>query len=465
MKTKITFLLLLTIILSSCTKLPYGQHIDDDTSNSGITYDDIRVDEGISSEKKNIFMSPNNVIVKYQPQVTPEERKAIRETYPIIEFKQCDCGDTNIELWIFDPNIPELEIEGVVERLSRTSPRGTTRGERSFDIELSPVGPYTVQGQGQGVDGEEEALIANAGNSKINIAVIDTGLDFYRYLFTNEPKKFLFPSGGFGSCYPTTSGWNFTQEPNNRYFADGNGHGTYITKIITDELDSKNLNYSILPLKVFDDAGKGSYWNVLCALSYIKQLNQNGANISIVNASFGGEMPREIFEEPAPGDQKNIFAQTIEDLNRAGALVITSAGNDNKDVDQGPNGDFISSFRETNILTVGGYEYDTINPGSLPIRLHPLSNYGSKGSIDIALAFNDYRIILDNSDPSLKNRVTLQGTSYATAAMSGIAGLVINQVGRVPAEELKNLIFNLAIEAPELDGKIDESRVIPRATN
>ncbi|CAM4158799.1 S8 family serine peptidase [Zobellia nedashkovskayae] len=463
MKTKITFLLLMTIILSSCTKIPYGQVPDDDEPNSNITYQDINVDEGISSEEKKIFISPNNVIVKYQPQVTPEEREAIRDKYPIIEFKQCDCGDTNIELWIFDPNISEVEIEGVVERLSRTSPRGTTRGERSFDIELSPVGPYTVQGQG--VDGEEEALIANAGNSKINIAVIDTGLDFYRYLFTNEPKEFLFPSGRFGSCYPTTSGWNFTQEPNNRYFADGNGHGTYITKIITDELDSKNLNYSILPLKVFDDAGKGSYWNVLCALSYIKQLNQNGANISIVNASFGGEMPREIFEEPAPGDQKNIFAQTIEDLNRAGALVITSGGNDNKDVDQGPNGDFISSFRETNILTVGGYEYDTINPGSLPIKLHPLSNYGSKGSIDIALAFNDYRIILDNSDPSLKNRVTLQGTSYATAAMSGIAGSVINQVGRVPAEELKNLIFNLAIEAPELDGKIDERRVIPRATN
>ena len=63
-------------------------------------------------------------------------------------------------------------------------------------------------------------------------------------------------------------------------------------------------------------------------------------------------------------------------------------------------------------MPVGGYEYDTINPAARPIKLHPLSNFGSSGSVDIALAFNDYRIRFDTGDPLRINRVTLQGTSY-----------------------------------------------------
>ena len=175
-------------------------------------------------------------------------------------------------------------------------------------------------------------------------------------------------------------------------------------------------------------------------------------------------MPRDIFDEPSSGERKNIFAQILDDLNNQGTLVVTSAGNDGEDNDMGPEGDFLSSFKSPNILSVGGYEYDTINPAARPIKLHPLSNFGSSGSVDIALAFNDYRIRFDTGDPLRINRVTLQGTSYATAAMSGMAGSVIKRVGKVSPEDLKGFIFQLAIEdAPLLEGKIAERRVIPRA--
>ncbi|GAB5476438.1 MAG: hypothetical protein Mars2KO_45370 [Maribacter sp.] len=459
MRTKITLSILLILAMASCTKWNYGDGHDDNDQDDDIIYEDVEVDEGINSGKPKIFLSPNEIIVKYDPSVTPEERDIIRNDYPLIAPpKSCNCGDTNIELWTFDPDIDETEIEGVVNGLKRRSPRGKTRGERSFDIQLTDVGPYTTQGQG--VDGEEEPLLDNPGAASLNIAVIDTGLDFYRYLFEDRPK-FLFPSGTFSDCYPTDTGWNF--ENNSGEIVDGNGHGTYITKIITDVLDEKGLDYQILPLKVFNNEGRGSYWDVICALGYIKNINDKGGEINIVNASFGGSMPRSFFEEADSGDTAHIFTELMDDLKNQGTLVVTSAGNDMTDNDNGPEGDFITSFESANILAVGGYEDDGIRPVPLPVRvaLHPESNFGVK-SIDVALAYNDYMLTLDTSESSRKTRVRLHGTSYAAAAMSGLAGVISEEAGGLQAERLKGLILRLAVESSELNGKIKDGKVILR---
>ncbi|CAZ94992.1 S8 family serine peptidase [Zobellia galactanivorans] len=452
MKTKILLLLSLLFIVSSCDEdATEGLVIDPDDiiDNENI----IVVDEGADSGNPKIFISPNEVIVKYDPGVSQD---SVRKDFPLLNYKKCDCGDTNIELWVFDPGIDELEIEGVVQRLSR---RSGTRGERSFDIQLTPVGPFPQPGQD--VLADTVGLVGPASSLSVNIAVIDTGLDFKRYLNTESPEKFLFPSGYYSYCYDTGTGWNFTGEgdPN---FVDDNGHGTYVTKIMTDELDKKGVDYQILPLKVFDASGRGSYWDVLCSLAYVKDINHFRKVIDIVNASFGGGLPREFFDEPEAGETENIFTEMLEALNDQGTLVITSAGNKGEDNDTGVEGDFLSSFRSPNIISVGGYEYDTINPAARPITLHRLSNYGSDGSVDIALAFNNYEIIYDTSDSLRKQRVTLHGTSYAAGALSGKAGTLIDSLGNLSIEDLKTHIFNLTEHAPQLDGKIVDGRALIR---
>ncbi|MDO6519480.1 S8 family serine peptidase [Zobellia uliginosa] len=460
MKTKIFLLLSLLFIVSSCD--------EDDTQGLIIDPDDviideniIVVDEGADSGNPKIFISPNEVIVKYDPGVSQD---SVRQDFPLLNYQKCDCGDTNIELWVFDPGIDELEIEGVVQRLSR---RSGTRGERSFDIQLTPVGPFPQPGQD--VLADTVGLVGPASSLSVNIAVIDTGLDFKRYLNTESPEKFLFPSGYYSYCYDTGTGWNFTADNNgdgiregDPNFVDDNGHGTYVTKIMTDELDKKGVDYQILPLKVFDASGRGSYWDVLCSLAYIKDINHFRKVIDIVNASFGGGLPREFFDEPEAGETENIFSGMLEALNDQGTLVITSAGNKGEDNDTGIEGDFLSSFEAPNIISVGGYKHDTVNPSARPITLHDFSNYGSKGSVDIALAFNNYEIIYDTSDSLRKQRVTLHGTSYAAAALSGKAGTLIDSLGSLPIEELKNHIFNLTEHAPQLNGKIVDGRALIR---
>ncbi len=475
MKTKITLIVLACLAIVSCTKWHYGHggHHDDDDPGNGTIYNEFEVDEGAGSAKERIEISPNEIVVRYDSSASPDDIELIRESIrierPEVVIEECDCG--NMDLWIFEPSIEELEIEGVVNGLPRRNPAGKVRnGDRSFNIFLPEIVPFAPQGQ----SGNEPPTGGDPFDPDIKIAIIDTGIDFYRESITSSTKNNLFERFSFGECLPDREGWNFLGEgdlnlPNsvNEDILDQNGHGTYVTQIIIDELEAEGIDAQILPLKVFDGEGKGSYWDVLCAFAYVKNINENEGNISIVNASFGGAMPPEIFELDANGN-KSIFADLLDELNALNTLVLTSAGNKGVDNEAGVERDFLSFFNSNNILSVGGYQYDTVNPAARPIKLHPQSNYGAT-SIDIALAFNDYQLIFDNpATAPTQDKVKLAGTSYSTAAMSAIAAKAIieaEEMGRTltPAQ-LKMAIFNnsLSVTTGEFEDKIIDNKVILR---
>ena len=197
---------------------------------------------------------------------------------------------------------------------------------------------------------------------------------------------------------------------------DGNGHGTFVSKIIRDYLDAKDINYRILPLKVFDASGKGSYWDVVCAMNFIKDINRTGRNIHIVNTSFGASIPPELM------DERSVLKTIIDDLSQQ-VLVVGSAGNSNKDTDNGVEEHFLTSYTSENILGVGGFSGA---PGS--IVKHPNSNYGPT-SIDLAAPFEGYSIVLRERDASLNKIVNLAGTSYAAAFVTAFAAEIDQREG------------------------------------
>ncbi|MDB4293072.1 S8 family serine peptidase [Maribacter sp.] len=321
--------------------------------------------------------------------------------------------------------------------------------------------------------GGEPTYIGVAETADVNIAIIDTGIDYAREEISSATRTILFPSSVFSSCISTQSGWNYLGENDlnnvnegNQDIMDRNGHGTYITKIITDELDAASVTYQILPLKVFNAEGKGTYWDVLCAFAYVKDINKNGGNISVVNASFGGSMPQEIFGVDAEGN-KSLFAEMLDELNDLNTLVVTSAGNRGVDNELGTDRDFLSFFDAENLLSVGGYFDDGVRPVVSPIELASKSNWGAT-SIDIALAFNDYQIIFENpATAPQQDQVTLAGTSYSAAAMSALAAKKIKEAkdrGEIFApKELKDLIFsNTSVLTGDFDDKIIDNKVILR---
>jgi len=431
MKAKITLLLVVCFALTSCSKWYHWKehHKDDD-------------DGGGNEERQTVEISDNQIIVRFEPGVSEDDRKKLRNDFGVGEnYELCSCGDKNLELWGIDPGA--FNIEGVVGALKGES---RAEGDFQFSFETPRVPGYeTLGGAGQFPTG----LISFSSNPDIvDIAVLDTGID-YGQEFTPTPNSapYLYGTSGLNDC-PSFLGWNFAD--GNDEVVDDNGHGTFVTKIITTTLDSKSIGYRILPVKLFDFDGQGSYWNVLCGFGYVQSIIEGGGNIDIVNASFGGTIEDQLF------DDKGLLNTMIDELGDKGVLVVTSAGNEGIDTDGGPLKHFPSGYSADNIMAVGGYEFDT--NGDAVIYLGPPgSNYGIQ-SIDVAAPFDGWTVELKFSDANL------DGTSFSTAYVTGLSAAFFIDKGRPNPIQLKSEFLNGAdIKiSEELKPDINEGRYVER---
>jgi len=408
------------IFLQSCTKdfwkyLGHGHHDDDDIIN-------VIVDEGTDDQGPNIIMSPNKLVISFDSSLDDDQRQAIRDEFFVTVTESCNCGDTNIERWTIDTNL--LDVEGAVSKLKDKSGGNDVEGDQEFEIVLPRVlGNFA--GPNDFVPGNQEEFVdfVPSGN-EINIAIIDTGLDYLNYDLGSD---FLYGVPNT-VCFDTFSGWDFTSSPGTNRILDEHGHGTYVAKLAMSVLDEAGIDYNILPLKVFNGAGEGSFFNVICALGYVRDVQQKGGDINIVNASFGGAMAQKDIE------QHVVLNQILEDLKDEGVLVVASAGNKGVDTDDATTGHFISGNAAENIFAVGGYD-----DSSGAIEVASESNYGMK-SIDVAVPFGGYGIEL-TTDTGEIVQATLTGTSYGAAYVSGFAGNYSFMMGS-NGVDLKNAILN-----------------------
>jgi thermitase len=110
------------------------------------------------------------------------------------------------------------------------------------------------------------------------------------------------------------TGYDFVNGDSNP--ADDYGHGTHVTGILAAQSDNARgvagvaPGVSILPLKVLNSVGAGTYANIAAAIQYA---SSNGADI--INLSLGGSAHSSILE------------QAVLDAYDAGCLLIASAGN------------------------------------------------------------------------------------------------------------------------------------------
>jgi len=408
MKTKITLLLVVCFALTSCSKWYYWHkhHKDDD-------------DGGHNEQEQTVDISDTQIIVRF---ADGADKDAIRTANNITDadITPCSCGDTNLELWGIDIN--NISVEGVVGALKGES---RAEGDFQFTFETPRVPGYeTLGGAGQ----FDTSTIAFGSNPDIvDIAVMDTGIDFGQpFTPTPNPTPYLYGTSGLTNC-ASLFGWNFAD--GNDDVLDYYGHGTFVTKIITTTLDTKGIGYRILPVKLFNPDGQGSYWDVICGFGYLNKILDDGGNLDIVNASFGGTIEDQLF------DEDGLLNKMIEELGNKGVLVVTSAGNEGIDTDGGPLKHFPSGYAAENILAVGGYEVDgggdvVIYSGS------PGSNYGMQ-SIDLAAPFEGWNVQLRNPPA-----VDLMGTSYSTAYVTGLISAYFIDKGRPGPDELKFNFLN-----------------------
>ena len=418
-----------------------------------------RADYGIESHTGKAVISPNQIVVRYKTLKNPgPARDSLRarvqndNSFSITNVATCNCNLTDIELWTIDTTGFAAQgnggIEDVLRNLQNNEGEGDMEGEHQYY--------FNVQTNATTCNDNNVSLASRVGPQTgervINVAIIDTGID-YQYF-----SPILYNSKSPSNCDDNISGWDFVNDDNDPF--DDHYHGTVVANILSNGFDSMEVPYRILPLKAFDENGRGSYFDVICAIRYIHEQG----DINIVNMSFGWD---EI-------DDYHIMKDLIDQTKQT--LFVASAGNSGKDTDQPGNEHYPSGFNSNNLLAVAGYSPPEGDNAVLPsysgsgtysgIVIDPHSNYGQQ-SIDMAAPFIHYIEMSRCNEEGLTEVVNARvgGTSYSVPYVIGRAGYHLwNDINKNPAA-LKLETDRSGFAAPDFGSKLKRNIAISNQLN
>jgi thermitase len=234
--------------------------------------------------------------------------------------------------------------------------------------------------------GVRDAWTLSEGSADTTIAVLDSGVD------PNHPDL-------AGKLVP---GWNFIR--GNANTIDDYGHGTHVAGLAAATTNNgvgvAGVGYrcSILPLKVLDSSGTGSYSAVAAAIRYA---SLHGARV--INLSLGGSVPSATLQA------------SVDAAVERGCVVIAAAGNagstDRHYPAACPNAIAVGASTPADLrasFTNYGPWVDLAAPGTNLLSSYPTYpvSMGSGGM---------YRL--------------MSGTSMSTPVVSGVAGLLFTLLG------------------------------------
>ncbi len=217
----------------------------------------------------------------------------------------CSCN-RDLRLWEVpeEVNVHELLVE------INTKKDGAVVGEDA-DVDggfnrklLTPASVFSEQ------TWDWARFFAPAGSypHPVDIYLIDSGLDTTNW----DYAPFTIPNPPHDSCYaPGFLGYNFTGPTIDDDITDGEGHGTYGARLITQDVPT-HVDMNIVPLKAFDSAGKGTLFDLICATYHAVDHNAD-----IINISAGYK-----------GDKSSVFENSMMLAQQKGIFVVSAVGND-----------------------------------------------------------------------------------------------------------------------------------------
>lgn len=237
--------------------------------------------------------------------------------------------------------------------------------------------------------------ITNEVDGRNVIAVIDTGVnvehkDITGNLLVSDDVVDGIDNDGNGYI-DDVFGYDFRNDDLGPL--DDHGHGTHIAGIAAAEANGTgivgaNPAAKILPIKVMNDKGAGSTTNIIRGINYAVN---KGAKV--LNLSLGIDNP-----DPA-------LKLALEQAQTSGALIVTAAGNDARNIDQIPQ--YPAGFDLENIITVASSDVDD--------SISSFSNTGAN-SVDLLAPGSSMFSAWIGSPTAIQG---YEGTSMAAGMVSG----------------------------------------------
>ena len=276
---------------------------------------------------------------------------------------------------------------------------------------------------------------------RVVIGVIDQGIDFNHSDLTaniwTNPGEIAgnHVDDDLNGFVDDFRGFNFVgDDDNGTTFSNSldEDHATHVAGIAgavgnnANGITGVNWSVGLMSLRFLDEDGFGRTSDAIEAIQYARTMRNlwvstggtKGANIRILNASFGGAL----FSQQ--------FLEAINQANNAGLLFVAAAGN----VDNGtliPNNDLVphfpSNFDAPNIISVAASnQFDALTS---------FSHFGAT-SVDIAAPGN---AILSTIPGNTYD--SFSGTSMAAPQVSGAAALLWTQNPNLTVQQVKNLLM------------------------
>jgi hypothetical protein len=376
-------LVLLLLCTVSCQKEPIEEYVVDGKETNTINIDVKDIDSpNTLNRTRNAEM-----VVKYKSGLTPGQKQSIRNQLGVISIKTCECADPTLELWVVAIG-GGITIEDRI--LGAKSSSGIEGAETNPKISIKPS---SITKLGLSNLALAQSKIVTDQRS-VTIAVMDTGIA-YNYFGFNTP--FLYNSANNANACNENGmqdyfGWDFVNQDNDPFDDHNSSHGTSVSYLISKTLTDNNVPHQILPVKVFNQSGQGTYFDILCGFKYAV----NNSDVKIINMSFGvynfhGEILGDFIDEST---------------NRV--LITASAGNNGYNTDVRLH--YPSGYDADNIIATA-----SLSNNFQTIGLADFSNYG-QNTIDVAAKGEDIPFFVN-----LSEFVLISGTSYSNAYMSAHA--------------------------------------------
>ena len=346
----------MTFYFFSCSDLDSEEFINE--SNAIETSTSQSLERRNNRKPKNIpVFSSTELIVQFAPGTTAVQKSNLRETHGVLTYEVCAaCMDFNVEKWNFGEDV---DLESKLGSMEPDDDEGGVEGiinvDKEFYFEYETENYALTGGTG---DTSYSSKIKNAAApNSVTIAVLDTGVDVNYDVF--ERNKFLY-NGSADPISEIVSGWDFVNGDDNCYDDYDHLHGTAVSSIISNALESLSVPHTILPVKVSNSEGRSSRFNIICGTAFAIE------RADIINMSLGW------YDYDGSGaDFADDILTNIIRSHESDVLVVTSAGNwANNNDGWSPNlKHYPSNYEPKNVTAIAASNHDNTD-------IAYFSNYG-----------------------------------------------------------------------------------------